>query len=89
MPTVPITHALATGLGFDGVSLGVLIVETAEIDLVTPPVGLNIFIASASTGVSTRDGFVGVLPFVVIEIVMLAILAAFPWIALFLSGLMR
>jgi TRAP-type C4-dicarboxylate transport system permease large subunit len=87
--TVPITHAVVTGLGFDGIWFGVLIVKTAEIGLLTPPVGLNIFIASASTGVPTRDGFAGVLPFVVTEILMLILLAAFPPISLFLPDLMR
>ncbi|MEX2630352.1 MAG: TRAP transporter large permease [Tistlia sp.] len=87
--TVPITHAIATGLGFDGIWFGVLIVKTAEIGLITPPVGLNIFIASASTGVPTRQGFAGVLPFVVTEIVLLVILVAFPSITLFLPNLMR
>lgn len=87
--TVPITHAIATGLGFDGIWFGVLIVKTAEIGLITPPVGLNVFIASASTGVPTREGFRGVGPFVVTEIILLAVLVAFPEISLFLPNLMR
>jgi C4-dicarboxylate transporter, DctM subunit len=87
--TVPITHAIATGLGFDGVWFGVLIVKTAEIGLVTPPMGLNVFIASASTGVSTREGFAGVMPFVVTELLLLAVLVAVPSLSLFLPGLMH
>lgn len=87
--TVPITHAVVTGLGFDGIWFGILIVKTAEIGLLTPPVGLNIFIASASTGVTTREGFTGVLPFVITEILMLILLAAFPAITLVLPDLMR
>lgn len=87
--TVPITHAIATGLGFDGIWFGVLIVKTAEIGLITPPVGLNVFIASASTGVPTREAFRGVGAFVVTELVLLAVLVAFPEISLFLPNLMR
>ncbi|SMF55479.1 TRAP transporter, DctM subunit [Tistlia consotensis] len=87
--TVPITHAIATGLGFDGIWFGVLIVKTAEIGLITPPVGLNIFIASASTGVPTRQGFSGVLPFVLTELILLVVLVAFPSITLTLPSLMR
>ncbi|UEM24492.1 TRAP transporter large permease (plasmid) [Skermanella mucosa] len=86
--TVPITYALMTGLGFDGIWFGVLIVKTAEIGLVTPPMGLNIFISSAATGVTTREGFAGVTPFVVTELIILALLVAFPEITLFLPDLL-
>lgn len=87
--TVPITYALMTGLGFDGIWFGVLIVKTAEIGLVTPPMGLNIFIASATTGVSTKEGFAGVTPFVVTEIIILILLIIFPDIVLFLPNLLQ
>ena len=87
--TVPITYALMTGLGYDGIWFGVIIVKTAEIGLVTPPMGLNIFIASATTGVSTKEGFLGVLPFVVCEIIILALLIIFPEIVLFLPDMLR
>jgi len=82
--TVPISYSLMTGLGFDGIWFGVLIVKTAEIGLVTPPLGLNIFIASASTGVSTKQGFGGVVPFLFAEILILALIIIFPEIVLFL-----
>jgi len=84
--TVPITYALMKGLGFDGIWYGILIVKTAEIGLVTPPVGLNVFIASAASGVPPGEGFRGVAPFVVTEIVILIILVAFPEISLFLPN---
>lgn len=86
--TVPITYTLMTGLGFDGIWFGVIIVKTAEIGLVTPPLGLNIFIASSATGVSTKEGFAGVMPFVAVELLILALLIAFPDIVLFLPNLM-
>lgn len=76
--TVPITHALMTGLGFDGIWFGVLIVKTAEIGLVTPPMGLNVFIASATTGVTTKKGFGGIVYFLVAEFITLGIIMAFP-----------
>jgi C4-dicarboxylate transporter, DctM subunit len=76
--TVPISYALITGLGFDGVWFGVLIVKTAEIGLVTPPLGLNIFIASAITGVPTGKGFRGTALFLVAEIILLGLIIAFP-----------
>jgi tripartite ATP-independent transporter DctM subunit len=82
--TVPVTYSIVTGLGFDPIWFGILIVKTAEIGLVTPPVGLNVFIASASTGRPTKEGFRGVTPFVAMELVILSALVAFPQISLFL-----
>lgn len=87
--TVPITYALMTGLGFDGIWFGVLIVKTAEIGLITPPLGLNIFIASASTGVSTKKGFGGVVYFLAAEFLVLGVILAFPDLILMLPDLMR
>ncbi|MNG12105.1 Sialic acid TRAP transporter permease protein SiaT [compost metagenome] len=86
--TVPITYALLTGLGFDGIWLGVVIVKTAEIGLVTPPLGLNVFITSAAVGAPTNEGFKGVWPFVICELVLLALILAFPEMVLFVPNLM-
>lgn len=86
--TVPISYALITGLGFDGVWFGVLIVKTAEIGLVTPPLGLNIFIASATTGVQTGKGFRAVTLFLVAELLMLVAMIAFPEMVMFMPNLM-
>lgn len=86
--TVPISYALMTGLGFDGVWFGVLIVKTAEIGLVTPPLGLNIFIASATTGVQTGKGFKAVTLFLVAELLMLVAMIAFPEMVMFMPNLM-
>ncbi|AGI74831.1 TRAP transporter DctM subunit (plasmid) [Octadecabacter arcticus 238] len=82
--TVPVTYSIVTGLGFDPIWFGILVVKTAEIGLVTPPVGLNIFIASSATGTSTKVGFKGVTPFVIVELVLLGLLVLFPQITLFL-----
>ncbi|KZY47355.1 C4-dicarboxylate ABC transporter permease [Roseovarius sp. HI0049] len=82
--TVPVSYSIVTGLGFDPIWFGILIVKTAEIGLVTPPVGLNVFIASAATKTPTKVGFKGVAPFVAVELVLLALLVSFPEISLFL-----
>ncbi|SMF65835.1 TRAP transporter, DctM subunit [Tistlia consotensis] len=86
--TAPISYALVTGLGFDGVWFGVIIVKTAEIGLVSPPMGLNVFIAASAAEVDARAGFAGVLPFIVTELVILALLIAVPEIVLYLPGTM-
>jgi len=82
--TAPVAYQLLTGLGYDGVWFGVIVVKAAEIGLVTPPMGLNVFIASSASGVDTRTAFRGTLPFVVTELVILALLIAFPALSLWL-----
>lgn len=86
--TVPISYALMTGLGFDGIWFGVLIIKTAEIGLVTPPLGLNIFIASAITGVPTGKGFRGTVLFLVAEFILLGLMIAFPELVMFVPDLL-
>ncbi len=87
--TIPLTYALITKLGFDGIWFGIIVTKTVEIGLVSPPVGLNVFITSNITGVPLREAFTGVLPFIVTELVVTAILLAFPEISLFLPHLMK
>lgn len=82
--TVPISYSIITGLGFDPIWFGILIVKTAEIGLVTPPVGLNVLIAYAATNQPTNTNFRGVAPFLVTEILLLILFVAFPQISLFL-----
>lgn len=82
--TAPVAYQLLTGLGYDGIWFGVIVVKAAEIGLVTPPMGLNVFIASSASGVETRQAFRGTLPFVVTELIILAILIAFPALSLWL-----
>ncbi|GGM16084.1 C4-dicarboxylate ABC transporter permease [Pseudooceanicola nanhaiensis] len=86
--TAPITHAIVTGLGFDGVWFGIIMVKTAEIGLVTPPLGLNVFIGSSTGGVPPREAFRGVVPFIVAELVILAILIVFPGVVTWLPTVM-
>jgi len=85
--TVPIFFPLVTQLGFDPVWFGILIVVIVEIGLISPPVGMNLFVLSSLLPeVSTPTLFRGVIPFVVADIVRLAILIAFPAISLWLPS---
>ncbi|GAB3678939.1 TRAP transporter large permease [Salinisphaera aquimarina] len=86
--TVPVTHALVTGLGYDGIWYGIVITKTVEIGLVTPPLGLNVFVTSGITRVPLATCFRGVAPFLMVEAVVLGLLLAFPQISLFLPNLM-
>jgi TRAP-type C4-dicarboxylate transport system permease large subunit len=87
--TVPISFALITGLGYDGIWWGVVIVKTAEVGLITPPVGLNVFIASATTGVPTEQAFRGASYFLIAEVLTLAVIIAFPDVVLLVPDLLR
>jgi TRAP-type C4-dicarboxylate transport system permease large subunit len=61
-----------------------------EIGLISPPVGMNMFVLrTLLPDVSTATVFSGVMPFMVADIVRLAILVAVPWLALWLPSLMR
>ncbi len=83
--TVPIIFPVIQALGFDPVWFGVIIVMTVELGLIHPPVGMNVFvIKTVVKDVTFSTIFVGVLPFVATDILRLAILIAFPAIALYL-----
>lgn len=87
---VPIVFPVITELGFDPIWFGVIIVMTVELGLITPPVGMNVFVInSIATGVSLQTIFRGVLPFVVTDIVRLGLLIAFPALVLYLPGSMQ
>ncbi|WP_420413948.1 TRAP transporter large permease [Roseibium sp.] len=87
--TVPIFFPLVTSLGFDPVWFGVIVVVVTEISLITPPVGLNVFVLRAVVGnVSTGTIFRGVTPFWMMDILRLALLLGFPALALYLPSQM-
>ncbi|QUJ78418.1 TRAP transporter large permease [Sulfitobacter albidus] len=87
--TVPIFFPLVTSLGFDPIWFGIVVVVVTEISLITPPVGLNVFILKGVVkDVSTATIFRGVTPFWLMDIVRLALLLAIPALALFLPGRM-
>jgi tripartite ATP-independent transporter DctM subunit len=88
--TIPVFFPIITGLGFDPVWFGVLIVTVIEIGMISPPVGMNLFVINALLpSVPLNQIFRGVWPFVVADVVRLAILVAFPAIALWLPGFMN
>jgi C4-dicarboxylate transporter, DctM subunit len=83
--TVPIFFPLVTALGFDPVWFGIVMVCVIEISLITPPVGMNIFVLSSVVPeVPTSAIWRGVMPFVAADILRMAVLITFPAISLFL-----
>jgi C4-dicarboxylate transporter DctM subunit len=85
--TIPIIFPVITALGFDPVWFGVIIVMTVELGLIHPPVGMNVFvIKTVVQDVNFSTIFYGVIPFVITDIIRLAILIAFPILALFVPN---
>lgn len=86
--TMPIVFPIIQQIGVHPVLFGVLVVKAVEIGLITPPVGLNAFVVKGSVdGLSLKDVFVGCLPFLVIELLLILLLVCFPQIVLWpLSG---
>ncbi|SDI71532.1 TRAP transporter large permease [Alloyangia pacifica] len=85
--TVPIFFPVILANGFDPIWFGVIAVVTVELGMITPPVGMNLFmVKSASRGVPLTKIIAGVVPFVVADVIRLGILLAFPAISLLLTG---
>jgi C4-dicarboxylate transporter DctM subunit len=83
--TIPFVMPVARELGIDPIWFGVFAVVMAEVALVTPPIGANVFVMKRTAPeVPMGDIFMGVLPFVVGEMIVIALLIAFPEIALWL-----
>lgn len=87
--TMPIFYPVITGLGFDPIWFGVVVVVMLEMGLITPPVGINVFIVkSVAPHVDMTEIFKGVWPFLTAMIVLVAILILWPDLALLLPNTM-
>ncbi len=87
--TVPIYFPVITALGFDPIWFGVVAVIVIEMGMITPPVGLNVFVVrNVAEGVALGTVFRGVMPFLAAMIVCLALIVAFPQIALVIPNSM-
>lgn len=88
--TIPVFFPIVVGLGFDPVWFGILIVMVVQIGLISPPVGMNLFVLNALLPkVGLARIFSGVWPFVVSEIVCLIVLLELPQLSLWLPQMMR
>ncbi|MEX0407275.1 TRAP transporter large permease [Aquibium sp. LZ166] len=85
--TLPIFFPIVTQMGVDPVWFGILIVVVVEIGLISPPVGMNLFVVQTSLPhISTGTMFRGVIPFVAADLVRLALLILFPALSLYLPS---
>jgi len=86
--TVPVFLPIFQALGYDRVWFGVFIVVVAEIGLITPPVGLNIFVLKSQLPeIPIQKMYAGILPFLFVDLLLIVLLVAFPQLALWLPGL--
>jgi tripartite ATP-independent transporter DctM subunit len=88
--TVPLFFPVVTALGYDPVWFGIVIVIVVQIGLISPPVGMNIFVVkNLLRNISIGTVFRGVIPFNVALVALLAIIVALPQLATFLPGFMK
>ncbi len=89
LATVPIVYPVVVSLGFDPVWFGVLLVLMVEIGLLSPPVGMNLFVMkSVAPNLAFRDIYAGVVPFLIGQALLVAILIAVPAVATWLPGVL-
>jgi len=87
--TIPIFYPVVKTLGFDPIWFGIITVLVVEIALITPPVGMNVYVIwGISREVPMEDIFKGIMPFLMALVIFITILLVFPQIVLFLPGLM-
>ena len=85
--TVPVFLPLANAVGYDGIWFGILVLVAVEVGMITPPVGLNIFVIRAQMpDIALKDVYWGIVPFLSAHFVLIAILLLLPGIALWLPG---
>jgi tripartite ATP-independent transporter DctM subunit len=88
--TVPVFFPIISALGFDPVWFGIVVVVVTEISLITPPVGMNVFVLRGMLpDVATGTIFRGVMPFFIGDMFRLTVIVAVPTLSLYLPSLMR
>ena len=88
--TVPLFFPMVTGLGYDPIWFGIIVVIVVQIGLISPPVGMNIFVVkNLIRHLSIGTVFRGVTPFTVALVALLAVVVAFPELATYLPQFMK
>ncbi|NVK40930.1 MAG: TRAP transporter large permease [Oceanospirillaceae bacterium] len=89
--TIPITYPIVVALGVDPIWYGVFVVLMCELGMITPPVGMNLFVVQSvrKDGGNIQDVMWGVLPYMMMMLVFAILLMAFPQIALWLPNMMH
>jgi len=88
MLTIPLFVPMVLALGYHPLWFGILYVTNMEIALITPPMGINLFLVRNTFDIQTGELLKGVLPFLVVLILFLAVMVAFPQLSLWLPSMM-
>ncbi len=86
--TLPLAYPLVTSLGYDAIWFGIIETKMIEIGLVTPPVGINVFVTAGAVNANLRDAFAGAVRFILVDVIVVVLLIAFPGIVTFLPNLL-
>lgn len=84
----PLFHPIATSLGIDPVHLGIIMTTNMEVGMITPPVGLNLYVAAGLTGMSLGQVTRAALPWMAVMIAALMLITYIPWFSLYLVDLL-
>jgi len=88
--TVPVLYPLVLSMGFDPIWFGIIMVRVVEIGLITPPVGLNVYVLKGiAKDVPMQNIFRGLIPFLIADVCHVILLVAVPELSLFLPGFMK
>jgi tripartite ATP-independent transporter DctM subunit len=87
--TIPVVLPLVKSIGYDPVWFGIVVVVLGEVGMLTPPVGLNVFVVARVTGTPVNEVFRGVWPHVFAHLLAVAALTLWPQIVLWLPGTMK
>ncbi len=85
----PILFPIASRMGIDPVHLGIIMVVNLEIGMVTPPVGLNLFVTSGITGISVGEVVKAAIPWTLLLLGFLVVVTYVPWVSLALPNLFK
>jgi TRAP-type C4-dicarboxylate transport system permease large subunit len=93
MLTIPVFYPVVQNLGYDPIWFGIIIVLVTEMGVITPPVGINVYVVygitqQLRTGIRLESIFRGIFPFLTAIALGIALLFLFPQIILWLPGLM-
>lgn len=88
MLTIPIFVPMVMALGYNPLWFGILYVTNMEIALITPPMGINLFLVRNTFNIQTMELLKGILPFMIVLILFLAVMVAFPQLSIWLPNMM-
>ena len=84
----PLFHPIAVNLGIDPIHLGIIMTTNMEVGMITPPVGLNLYVAAGLTGMSLTEVTKAAIPWMMVLIVALLVITYIPWLSLYLVNLL-